>query len=73
MIPDEGKVEFRIKENFVEVKNAGSWESVFKGEKGKIGFYKFSAPPDARICVTCSKYASRHELNEDLLFSFGLL
>lgn len=54
MIPDEGKVEFRIKENFVEVKNAGSWESVFKGEKGKIGFYKFSAPPDTRICVTCN-------------------
>ncbi|XP_037803092.1 uncharacterized protein LOC119597588 [Penaeus monodon] len=59
IIPDEGKVEFRIKTHFVEVMNSGSPQRVFKNDQKQIWFYEFSAPSGVRICVACD--------NEDIL------
>lgn len=55
IIPDEGKVEFRIKTHFVEVMNSGSPQRVFKNDQKQIWFYEFSAPSGVRLCVACGK------------------
>ncbi|XP_063599373.1 uncharacterized protein LOC134775740 [Penaeus indicus] len=55
VIPDEGKVEFKIKTHFVEVRKSGSQQRVFEDYEKVIGFYEFKAPSGVRICVTCNK------------------
>ncbi|XP_047490640.1 uncharacterized protein LOC125040164 [Penaeus chinensis] len=55
VIPDEGKVEFKIKAHFVQVMNSSSPVTVFENDEKEIGFFEFSAPSGVRICVTCDK------------------